>query len=155
MKAKGDRVTGIILCLAEAVIFVFGALHFYEIKDKTAYTDLQEELKKEINESRKREKEISDLLSSNISTVATSNLRVQALEENSRKFAGELDIFRDQCGETIRKQLELREELSKKKTKTTIKTPSGPIQLEIMMREPQHKPLGKGVDALMPQGTKQ
>lgn len=151
-----------------AVMFIMGVLMIiasvwiYSKSEDTAFDKLLDKQ----NQQQGKIKELEELINSNISTVAKSNLRVQDVETSNKetvakvdKFREELDVFRDQCADTREKQAHLRDALSTKRPIVNLK-PSGPIQIEIMgPTKPQPppvpkkgtkgKPLGRGVKSVM------
>ena len=114
-----------LLFFTGAVLLVFGAILFYELKDKSSF----DEIKAEINELRQEIKSISDVANGNSNSVANLNLRLNAMEEVINSFKNELDVFRDQTSETREKQIKMQDALSKKRP--VLKVPS-PIIFEIM-----------------------
>jgi septal ring factor EnvC (AmiA/AmiB activator) len=122
---RGKRVSSFLLFFTGAVLLVFGAILFYELKDKSSF----DEIKAEINELRQEIKSISDVANGNSNSVANLNLRLNAMEEVINSFKNELDVFRDQTSETREKQIKMQDALSKKRP--VLKVPS-PIIFEIM-----------------------
>ncbi len=126
MKQKGVRVTALLICFIGAVFLVLGGIMLYEIKDKAT----NEELKTEIFSLKQHIKTLSDTTLGNSNSVANCNLRLNAMDEALKSLKSELDVFRDQVGETREKQIKLQDAISKKRP--IVKMPEGPIVFEVM-----------------------
>jgi hypothetical protein len=100
-------------------------------------------------------KRIDELVSGNTSTVIKVRTDVDHfLRSSEGRFKAcddALQVFRDQVSETREKQIQLKSELSSKRP--IVKFPQGAIQLEIIQTTPTKKPLGKGVNSLIREGT--
>jgi hypothetical protein len=116
---------GFVLCFLGSAIFMGIAFWLYNTKEDTAF----HKTLVEINALKADVKRFDELISSNIQTVATCNVRVKTLEETVLKMRDELDVFRDQVADTREKQMKLRDALSKKTSRVIL--PQGPIPIEI------------------------
>lgn len=122
---KGNKMTIFVLCFFASVMFFSAGLYFYENQGNTAF----HKTLVLITSTNVEVKSLNELVTSNIGTVGTANLKVKALEEDLKKMREELDVFRDQVAETREKQMKLREDLSKKRTQIVL--PKGLIPLEV------------------------
>ena len=163
---KEEKVSvGAIMFLLGVVMIIASILIYSKAEDNSFSTLLNKQ-----NEQSGKLRELENLLNSNISTIAANNLRVQDCEKSNtamktelERMRIELDVFRDQVGDTREKQIHLRDALSRRTS--NIKLPTGPIQIEIMggsskprVPKPQQTPppvppkkgpLGKGIKAVM------
>lgn len=119
------RVSSFLLLFLGSVILVFGAILFYEVKDKTTFNEMNAEIKDIKNQL----KTLQDISSGNSTSVANCNLRLNSMDEVINSFKTELDVFRDQTAETREKQIKIQDAISKKRP--VLKVPS-PIVFEVM-----------------------
>jgi len=125
---------GPLICFLLSAAFCAAGFWFYSNSEHTAFDKTFEV----INSVKKDFKDLNELVTSNITTIANANLRVKAVEEDNAKMrleiskmSDELDVFRDQVCDTREKQIKLRDMLSKKRPQ--ISMPTGPIPIEIYM----------------------
>jgi lipopolysaccharide export LptBFGC system permease protein LptF len=129
-----------VLCFVLSVIFFFFGLWFYSNSEDTAY---HATLKK-LNEVSSKNESLEKILNANISTIATNNLKFQALEnlnikmsEDLKKAQDEMDVFRDQVFDTREKQIKLRDMLSRKRPQFSLPTGVIPIEISINPNPPK------------------
>jgi chromosome segregation ATPase len=114
-----------VLCFLASVMFFCAGLYFYDNQGNTAFHKTMEI----INKTNRSVEELNTLITSNISTVATGNLRIKSMEDEIKKMRDELDVFRDQVSDTREKQIKLRDSLSRKRPQISV--PTGPIAIEL------------------------
>jgi len=141
------------------VIFAL-ALMLYSDKENTAAHQAIAKvngLNSELIQLKKHIDELKSVASSNISTIMAQSAKIEALTAQVTNMKDEIQVFRDQVSDTREKQIQIRDDLSKKRP---IFRPSGPIQIEIMSssspskKSPPQKP-GKGIKSLIREGRTQ
>lgn len=145
---KGDEMTSLLLIFVACIVTMFAAVWVYNKNEDTAF----HETKRTIDDLRTKLKEQETLLQSNIGTVASANLRVQAAESKVAEFEKQVEAVQDHCAKLRECQIALQDALSKKRP---VFKPSGPIQVEIFTSDKApksphgKKPLGKGIKSLL------
>jgi chromosome segregation ATPase len=142
----------ILMIFIACVILVALAIWVYNDKDKTAGDQAVAQVRLLNTEIRSVKKDLNDLksvASSNITTIMNQAAKIEALSAQVVNMKDEIQIFRDQVSETREKQIQLRDDLSKKRP--VLRAPQGPIQIEILTpskKAPPPKP-GKGINSLI------
>lgn len=142
----------VIMIFIACVILFALALWVYNDKEKTAAHQAVGQVGLINTEIKTLKKDLNDLksvASSNITTIMNQAAKIEALSAQVVNMKDELQVFRDQVSDTREKQIQLRDDLSKKRP--VLRAPQGPIQIEILTpskKAPPSKP-GKGIKSLI------
>lgn len=164
--------TSLIVIFVMCVIVMFLGIWAYSNKEDTAYDKLLAQMAINKADANTKIKELENLLTSNIGTVASANLRIKDLEEQfavvckeAKEATEECDKLQQHCAKLQQSQIELQNILSKKRT---VIKPSGPIVVEFYTNDkpktpkpllpkndtppplpPKKRGLGKGVKSVI------
>lgn len=148
----------ILMIFIACVVLVALAIWVYNDKDKTSGDQALAQIglqNSEIKSLKKSIEELKSVASSNISTIMAQNSKIEHLTAQVTNLKDEVQVFRDQVSDTREKQIQLRDDLSRKRP--IFKAPQGPIQIEILApskKAPPQKP-GKGIKSLIREGKVQ
>lgn len=134
------------ICIFVASVIVLAiAVFIYNRAERNASAQVAAQIKTFLAKL----KEIDDRTTGNTSTVVSAktqlDLFIKIFEKEMSSYQSEIAVFRDQLAETREKQMQLREDLSRKRPIVKF---SGPIPVEIH-NNPTPPKKGKGVGALI------
>lgn len=124
---KEAAVQVFVLFFIFSILFMGLGLWFYNNKESTAFHNVLTE----VNALKAELKRLDA-----VETIQkTHSVRIGDLEQDFEDCEKQLDVFRDQVGETREKQIQLRDALSRKRTKVYVT--QGAIPMEIMGKSPK------------------
>lgn len=131
---KGAEMDTLIFIFIGCALIMFSAIWVYNNKESTAFHETQ----KKIVEQSVRLKELENLLTSNISTVSSANLRVKSLEEKIICFTQkidstelEVDHLQEHCAKLRESQIDIKNILSNKRPVIKV---TAPIPVEVVSK---------------------
>lgn len=135
--SEGKEMTTLLFIFVGCAVIMFAAIYVYNQKESTAFHKTQEQ----IAELKIKVRDLEALLTSNISTVGSSNLKVKELEmkvtcftDRVDKAEAEVDHLQEHCAKLRESHITLKELLSRKRPVTKIQ---GPIEIQVVT--PQQK----------------
>lgn len=131
---KGDEMTVLISIFIACVVAMFAAIWVYNKSESTAFNKTQEQIlavKRQVDE-------INALLVSNISTIASANLKIRDLDDRLTCATGVIEKDSERiytidvaCAKLKEQMIDLRMAVASKRPVTTFK---GPLQVEVLTR---------------------
>lgn len=158
--SKGGSVTPLFVIFVGCLVFCAFGLWTYENKDKTAFGEIKQKFDIVVAERKalsERVAEAEDNRKMLLQALDAVTSRVTNLEIKIKEYGGEVDVFRDQVGETLRKQMSLRDDLSKRHVRSDMQVkfeiPKGPFQVQLIRPEKTTPSISENVEKVLPQKT--
>lgn len=131
---KGGEMVVVIMVFTTCVLAMFAAIWVYNKSEDTAFHETKDKitvLESQLTDLRLKLKSSEDLLSSNINTVASTNLKIKDMEEkvlvctslfqsNTKKTSESVEMLQEHCAKLREGQVTLQERLSAKDQKINI-----------------------------------